>query len=194
MSVLAEAAYGLYGALRLLRFDKSGARYFLNDGGAAWRSFRALWLFVPLYAGFLLLLNGNRFESGGAVLHYLGIKVAVQLVIMFAYLLITFHLLELMKRAQRFPAFVAAYNWATVVQTFIAIVGTGLALSPGLGLEGGQVVQAVLGLFILAYAGMVVKSVLELDWIFAVGLVALDMFVTHMVGSLSDAVLASLRG
>ncbi|MFM2041867.1 MAG: hypothetical protein RLY86_443 [Pseudomonadota bacterium] len=192
MSFLRDAVYGLYGAGRLLRFDAAGASVFENSGEAATRSLRAFYLIIPLYAGFLILLNAGGAPDLGALLHVVTVKVTAQVVIILAYLLIVHQVLALMRLGDRFQAYVGAYNWATVVQIVIAAIGTGLALTPLLGDGGATVVQTVLALLLLAYSGYIARTVLGLDWIFAVGLVVLDMFVTGMVGVISDMMLRSV--
>ena len=192
MSFLRDAVYGLYGAGRLLRFDAAGAAVFENTGEAATRSLRAFYLIIPLYACFMILLKAAGAPSLGALMHVVAVKVTAQVVIILAYLLIVHQVLTLMRLGDRFQAYVGAYNWATVVQIAITAIVTGLALTPLLGAGGGMVLERVLTLLLLAYAGYIARTVLGLDWILAVGLVVLDMFVTGMVGVVSDLMLRSV--
>jgi len=189
MSLLRDATYGLYGAWRLLRFDGKGADYFENTGAAGWRSFRALWLFIPLYALFIALFLQRQGTGGTPVSTLVLLQLSTQMVTLFGYLLAVHHILDLMKLGDRYPAYVAAYNWGSVVQVVILVIGTGLAFTPGLGEGGSGLVQELVGVLLLVYSAVIARYVLDVGWIGAIGLVALDMFITNMVGLISAAIL-----
>lgn len=187
MSFVRDAAYGLYGALRLARFDRAGLRWIDGSDAGAWRSFQALWLLIPAYVVLLLLVGSSRPLLPGGVLHRLAGESVGEVVELGAYLLAARQVLVLTGSTANFPAYVAAYNWASVVQVVLLIL-VYLLLATGLVPQAlGSAIMTVVAVALLIYSGFIARTALDITIPAAAGFVLLDVIITVMVSGITDA-------
>lgn len=176
------------GALKLARFDASGAQVFGNSSAEAWFSFVAALLVAPMVVIWILLdgfgtpdempfLSSAIFEAMSYVVGWLLFPV------------IAWHMLVYLGRDDRYPRFVTAYNWTAVVQN-----GLFLVLHLILGAIGApDEARALMGVLILGYVLMygwfVARSVLDIEPGPAVMVVALDLVVALVWEGFSNNVI-----
>src|SRR5690606_11964754 len=125
MITLAEAVRGVYGAWRLVRFDRDAVRLFDGSVDAFWKSF---WAAAFVFPGevILRLLFATADTAEGAEAASPG-TTALMTVFIIAYVihwagfaLAMVYVSDMLDRFEKYLAYMTAHNWSSVVQ--IAIV------------------------------------------------------------------------
>lgn len=166
----------LTGALKLARFDASGAEAFGNSTAETWFSFVAALIVAPMVMMWIVI-DGFDSPEGTPFLTAISFEFLTYIVGWLLFPVIAFHLLVFMDRDDRYPRFVTAYNWTAVIQN-----GLFLLMHLVLGALGApDEARALLGVMMLAYVLMygwfVARTVLEIETGPAVTVVALDLVV-----------------
>jgi hypothetical protein len=120
LTITGEIASGIYGAWRLARGDVGGIGYFNATRQGFWRSFLAMAIVAPLFASVLLLIYEDAVDQYEPV-RFFSVHAIGYVTAWFLFPLIMFYVVQAIDRERRFFAFVAAYNWASVIQNFIYI-------------------------------------------------------------------------
>lgn len=120
MTITGEIASGIYGAWRLARGDVGGIGYFNATKQGFWRSFLAMVIVAPLFASVLLLIYEDAVDQYEPV-RFFSVHAIGYVTAWFLFPLIMFYVVQAIDRERRFFAFIAAYNWASVIQNFIYI-------------------------------------------------------------------------
>lgn len=184
MTAAASVAAGLQGALLLARGRAEGLQRVEPGERGAVRSFWAMALCLPL---FLLLrsLDWAVFGWPARPAHAVAVHVLAFATGWIGFLLLSHSLAAAQGRARRWPLFVAAWNWCSVVQY-------GLLLAASLPAVAGMppwLVQAVAlvgvgwALWLEWYA---TRLALDIGGLAAAGLVAVDVLVGVLVSGISD--------
>lgn len=142
-----DSAAGLAAALLLARGNLAGLRLVGRDNEAAYASFRAALLCLPVFVGIKLLgWSQNGVPAGGAVVAGLA-ELSAYALTWVAYALASKLLAEQAQVGRNWPHFLAAWNWTTVVQYALLVPVTliGALGAPGWMANG-------LGLGVLSYA------------------------------------------
>lgn len=185
MSFARDALYGLYGAWRLARFDAGGGACYDPAPEAALRSFRALWLVLPGSALLLLLQLGGSIPpvmlASRLVLEGLAMVVG-----MLAYLLVAYHALELAGLRGNFGRYAGAYNWSYVIQVAVLLVVNTVVDSGLPGAEAAEMLQFATFVWVIVYQWFIATAAAGIGRAGAVGLVAVDVFITVLVRNLTD--------
>ena len=176
-----EVAHGVAGAWRLARFDKSGLAFFDGTYEGAWRSFFACVLVAPGHA----IIIGLSLESGEDVVRSLAIGMVAYAVEVAFFPLLMRHVAHGLERLERWPLFVAAVNWSTIIQLayhLLALVAYELFPAP---LDH----VAALSLFglVLLYAWFVAKASLDIAGLQAAGIVSLNLVISIALSQLTRA-------
>lgn len=166
----------LTGALKLARFDASGAVAFGNSTAEAWFSFVAALIVAPMVIMWIAM-DGFSSPDGTPLLTSIMFEGLSYTVGWLLFPVIAFHLLVFMDRDDRYSRFITAYNWTAVIQN-----GLFLLMHLVLGAMGApDEARALLGVMMLAYVMMfgwfVARTVLEIETGPAVTVVALDLIV-----------------
>ncbi len=184
---LPQAAAALYGAWRLLRFDREGLQYFeAASAGAFWRSFFAAVLIAPGYAILVALHLAESDVAAGAVSTFT-IHVLAYVISWTAFPLVVHSVAQGLGRADHWVGFVIALNWSKVLQMAIYLPIALLAASGALGLNGPGL-ATLLGLTaILIYQWFVTRSALDITGPQAAGLTGLDVVLGITITAFADA-------
>lgn len=166
----------LTGALKLARFDASGAEVFGNSNAEAWFSFVAALIVAPMVIMWIAI-DGFGAPEGTPFLTAASFEVMSYVIGWLLFPVIAFHLLVFMNRDDRYARFITAYNWTAVIQN-----GLFLVMHLVLGAMGApDEARALLGVMMLTYVMMygwfVARTVLEIETGPAVTVVALDLIV-----------------
>lgn len=166
----------LTGALKLARFDASGAEAFGNSAAEAWFSFMAALIVAPMVIMWIAL-DGFDAPEGTPFLTALSFEFLTYIVGWLLFPVIAFQLLVFMGRDDRYARFLTAYNWTAVIQN-----GLFLLMHLVLGAFGApDEATALLGVMLLAYVMMfgwfVARTILEIESGAAVTVIALDLIV-----------------
>lgn len=192
MTIL-EATQGLFGAWRLLHFDRTGLQYFKTTTKAFWNSFWAAAVVLPADTIATLLLSTKEggtsltiSDSAHASLIYLEIY-AIQW-LLFPLVIATFA--ESILRTERFVLFVVASNWSNIVSA--AIILPAVAILAGQGLDtagwGAAVYMAATGIT-LVYSWFVARAALDAPPVAAVVVVLIQIFLAIVLWMIARALL-----
>jgi hypothetical protein len=182
-----EAAYGLYGAWRLLQRDPGGTAFFRTDAEGFWNSFFAAVLVAPGYA----VLVGLHLASGGATADWAStvlVHALTYAITWLAYPLAMYYITIGLQTPERWVPFVVALNWSKVIQLVIYLPLSLLAAA--LGPQGGALLTLIALAAVLVYQWYVTRTLLALDGLQAAGLTALDFVLGLFITSSADAALA----
>ncbi len=166
----------LAGALKLARFDQSGAEVFGNSAAEAWFSFIAAFLVAPMVVMWTVL-DGFAAPEETPLLTAIIFETLSYMIGWLLFPVVAFHLLVFMGKDDRYPRFINAYNWTAVIQNSLFLV-----MHLVLGAMGApEEARALLGMMMLSYVLMygwfVARTVLEIQTGPAVTVVALDLVV-----------------
>jgi hypothetical protein len=184
-----SSAAGLAAALLFARGRPEGLALLPNDLATARASFRAALICLPL---FLIMRVLSWWLRGGPEA---GIPVALVVELIgyslswTSFAVVSLFLAGQAKRAEQWPQFIAAWNWANVVQYVLLM---GLAIPAALGLPGWM--ANALGLAALGYAvwleWFVVRVALNVAGGTAAMFVITDLMLGLFIGGISSRILA----
>ncbi len=131
-----EAAHGVFGAWRLLHFDRSGLSHFRATPEGFWNSFWVVLIALPAEVIMSLLVLSALPEtapeaSPGRVILVFVFIFAVRWL---AYLAMIAEISEAILRREHFVTYAVAYNWSQVVR--IAILLPAVAIFAADGVDG----------------------------------------------------------
>ncbi len=166
---------GLQAALLFARGRTEGLRYLEPDQAGAARSFWALPLTMPAIVC-LRLMDWVQSTPPTHAGHLLGLDLMGFVVGWLAYAVLTYHVLQSIGVGDRWPRFVAAWNWCNVIENLLLVVGS----IPGL-LGAPAVIGEAVQLFAIGWALWIewfaIRQALETTVLVAVWLVVLDQAV-----------------
>lgn len=176
MTVLKDAEAALTGAVGIAMGDAGAIRHFPNSEPAFWRSFAAIAIVGPAS----LLIAALRPEAaatagplaqlGAVVVLWVGFPAAMAFVA------------RLLGLGARYPLFITAYNWSSVLVVALLFVPALL----GAGAPGG--LSAFLTLLLFAYAlwfsTFLARVALETTWPTAIGITLFDALLSLFVSGL----------
>jgi len=182
----AEISESLHGAYLLARSDTTGYARFTVTADGFWRSFTAIVLIAPFYFAYATIEREIALTAGadGAALaagsYFLERGIAL-LLDWFGFPLVMAVLAGVMGWGARYPLFVIAYNWSSVL--VIAFLSPPFFLH-GLGLIGAQVAvlfTLALTLAVIAYRWFIARTALEIGGLAAAGVVILDLALSLVI-------------
>ncbi len=185
----AELSRSIFGAWMLARFDRTGAVLFGNTFEAFWRSFWAAFVVFPAFA-LLLMLRSAHAEIAVGPFWAFFIQTTGYVVGWVAFPYVMFHVTRLFDCHAFYFRFIAAYNWAVVLQIALMLTVTALAASGFLPGSLGILLTAGAVIAILIYQGFIALVMLEVPAIGAVGIVVIDLVLSLVLQSWTDRLLA----
>ncbi|MCA8908251.1 MAG: hypothetical protein KDA49_16230 [Rhodospirillaceae bacterium] len=186
-----EALRSIYAAYRLARFDRNAVQYLDGTREAAIRSFWVAVILLPLWAINVVLLWVSV-DAPLSVVRLLTVKVLFYVVSWTAFPVLMALISFALYQGHRFALFLAAYNWAQLIQAallvpLIALAFFGLIPDP----LWQTLIFAYYG-FVLAYEVFLIRVTLTLGWGEAAGLGVLDIALAFMMHSMSDRMVLNL--
>jgi hypothetical protein len=173
----------IVGAWRLFTWDKDGLDYLDKSPQAAWVSCFLPLVVAPLLVTLLAHLRGDSVIP--TIVYITGYSLAL-LIAHFGYLLAMKYVTEWMDRpVDQWVGYMAAYNWATVIQFFILLIPIFLILGQIGGEQTGQSALLAGQLIIYPYLWFMVKVGLKLSWWAAILAVIADMLISDLIGGLT---------
>jgi hypothetical protein len=184
-----EAAYAIYGAWRLARFDAGGVQFFDNTVEAFWRSFYAALIALPGYGLLVLLRVAGTTDAGAPPMTVLVVESISYAAGWFAFPLAMFYVARTFDLTASYFRYIAAYNWAIVLQVTLLLgvtaVTASLPLAPGV----VQLVFLVASFAILAYQWFIARATLGIAAGAAAGIVALDLVLGLLINGYAARIL-----
>jgi hypothetical protein len=177
MISLREVVASLYGAWRLVCFDRGALGYFDATIEGLWRSFFAAVLLAPFNFLAIVLVRPEALPDD--LLHYGLAYLVVYALSWLAWPLVAVYLARALDRANALPLYLTAHNWlqapAMVFQLVVIILALGFFPAQTLAV-------ARLSFFaILVYEGFVAGLALRVDRIVAAGVVGAYFVITYML-------------
>ena len=171
--MFASVASGLQAALLFARGREDGLRYIDPDHASAARSFWALPVALPAVVCLTLI---NWVQAGGVPAqagHALGLDMMTFVLGWIGYAVLTFELVRYVGAADRWPRFIAAWNWCNVIENLLLVFGSIPALlgAPPIVAEASQLIAIGWALWIEWFA---IRLSLRSNGIVAAWLVVLD--------------------
>lgn len=178
----------LAGAVKLMRFDASGAEVFGNTPAEAWFSFTAALLVAPMVV-IWVFLDGFSTPPETPFIASTIFEVMTYVIGWLLFPVIVWHQLVFIGKDARYPKFITAYNWTAVVQN-----GLFLGMHLVLGAMGApDEARALMGMmmlgYVLMYGWFVARVVLEIETGPAVAVVVLDLVVALVWEAFSNNLL-----
>lgn len=182
-------ANGLAAALLFARGRPEGLALLGNDMGTALASFRAALICLPLFLVMRLMAWAMRGVPEAGLLLGLVTELIGYVLSWTVFALVSKSLAEQAQRGENWPQFIAAWNWANVVQYALLMA---LALPAALGMPTWLV--SVLGLGALGYAiwleWFVVRTALMVGGGTAAMFVVTDLMLGLFIGGISSRIMA----
>lgn len=175
-----EASQAIYGAWRLARLDPSGLDYFENTVEAFWRSFWAAAIALPAYALLLLIRLADAPITAGPLTVVL-VEAIGYVAGWTAFPLAMFYVTRMFDRGDRYCRYVAAYNWAVVLQVTLLLVITALGAT-GVPPDPLTKLLSLAGMLaILTYQWFIARAALDATTGGAAAIVMLDLVLGVML-------------
>lgn len=188
MNISGEIAAGIYGAWRLARGDGGGIGYFNATRQGFWRSFLAMAIVAPLYASVVVLMYENAVDQYEP-LRFFAVHAIGYVVAWFVFPLVMFYVVQQIDRQRRFFAFIAAYNWASVLQNFIYIPVIVVAQIGVLPPELIYLLVFVLKVLVFVYTWFIARAGLGITAMMAAAIAAGDFVLAGVMNWVIDAML-----
>lgn len=179
-----DTANSLFGAWRLLHFDRSGLQYFRVSNDAFWNSFWAAVIVVPgEVIGAILLATGEDAATLQAdPVHGLLVFIGIYAIVWLLFPLAMAGYLEAIQRGERFVLFVVAWNWARVVRMAIILPAVVVFAAEGTNTPGwGAAIYLGALAGTLVYAGFVGRAALDVPLRTAVIVVLIEIGVSTLL-------------
>lgn len=185
MPTLHEIVTSIYGACRLARFDPHGMSYFDTSIGGVWRSFFAAVLIAPFYA----LLLAIRFPLDGGEVDPLqfGLAEGLAYVISWvAYPVVMVSLTQMMGCWERYPAYLVAYNWSTVLQNAVFLPIGILGATGAIPADAASFLWLIALVVVLVYIWFIARTALGLPPFTCAAIVILDIALSFLISATAD--------
>jgi len=182
--VIRSMASGLQAAVLFARGRAEGLRYLEPDQAGAARSFWALPLALP--AAVCMQLT-DWLQSSGPPAHagqILGLDLMAFAVGWLAFAALTFELTRYIGAADRWPRFIAAWNWCNVIENLLLVLGTIPALlgAPAIIAEAAELFAIGWALWIEWFA---IRQSLQANPLASAWLVVLDQAIGLVLATLT---------
>lgn len=182
--------YGLVGALRLVRLDKTGAHIMLGGKEGFWASL--LWpmaLLAPLY-GLLSLLrfDPSRYENGW---RYLFVHGEIYILTWLLVPLLMIPICAVLNRRRQYLDFVIGYNWLLCLINLFQIILSLANASHMVGFNAAAALTLGLAGASALWIGLLAHDRLRIPFSAAIGIVILDLFLAVSVGLFRSYLLGS---
>lgn len=180
---MGSVASGLQAALLFARGREDGLRYIEPDRSGVARSFWALPLAMPAIVC-LTLINWVQGGVPAQAGHALGLDLMAFVLGWIGYAVVTYELVRYVGGADRWPCFIATWNWCNVVENLLLVFGSIPALlgAPAIVAEAAELFAIGWALWIEWFA---IRSSLRANWMVAAWLVVLDQAIGLTLATVS---------
>jgi hypothetical protein len=186
MLTLNEIARGVSGAVRLMKGDRSGLALLDRSRDGFWRSFLAALLLAPLYALYLMMMYDGATTASSDL--RVALAEALRYIIDWTlFPVVLLELVRLMDRSQRYIGSVVALNWANVPFLIVAVALSAFSRMVAPGLIGTVEIAVLAATLILVTR--ILRHALDLPWVPAAALAALNLWLSLMLGLIVNSVI-----
>ena len=183
-----EISRSVFGAWILARFNSNGINLFDNTVEGFWRSFWAAAIVLPAYA-FLLSLRYSGFTIGvGGGTSFI-VNCIAYVIGWTAFPFAMYYVAQMFDRGQWYFRYIAAYNWAIVLQILLLTLISLILTSGMIPASFGAMAIVITILFVLVYKGFIVRVALQTTLPGAATIVFLDVCLSLMLKGWTDRLL-----
>lgn len=176
MASIRDISIALYGAWRLASLDRAGAHFFENSPAAFWKSFNAAWLALPGYT-LLVLLGFTQHPVEAGAFHILSVELITYVIGWVAFPLVMVAFTDTVKADRNYFRFVAAWNWAIVLQAYLFLGVSAFTASGTVPESLGALISLVATFAIFFYQGFIARTMLDVTVPVAVLVVVIDFLI-----------------
>ena len=187
-----EISRSLFGAWILARFNANGLTLFENTVESFWRSFWAAAIVLPAYAILVTLRFSDATIGVGSGTAFFVHSIAY-VVDWMAFPFLMFYVTQMFDRNQWYCRYIAAYNWAVVLQMTLMLIVSLIAAGGLVPHSLGYWATAIVLVFILAYKGFIAHVALHATWGGAAAIVFMDFCLSLMLDGWSTRLLQLQR-
>ncbi len=188
MVPLRDVVSSLYGAYRLAHFDAKGMDFLDRTALGALRSFSAAVILAPAYLVLMLFRLGDD-AANASLSNFLVVESIAYVISWAAYPLIMDDLSRMLDCSDRYPAFISAYNWTSVLQMLIYLPAIAISESGVFVPAMGEALVFAATIAVLAYQWFVTQTALGVSSFTAAGLVIFDMALSMFISGAADSML-----
>ncbi len=178
---LQEISRALFGAWRLLHFDRHGLNYFDVSLQGFWQSFFAAVIVAPGYA-ILVMIHLGENPPGDHPVHHFLIEALAYTIIWLAFPVIAHWILETIGKADAFIILIIALNWAAVIELLIFLPIQAVSGSGAIPQSFGAALVLGTMLFLVVYEWFIARSALRINGMEAAGFIGCKLIIELMIG------------
>ena len=175
-----EAAVSIFGACQFAKFDRAALRYFDNTPDAFWKSLYAALFALPAYV-LLQLIRFSETPVNASDFRILCVESSGYVIGWVLFPLVMIPVADALNRFGHYYRFLAAWNWAIVLQLFLLLAVTALVSSETIPLQFTGLVSFLTVITILVYQGFIVVTALDVRPWAAFLIVSIDLILSLML-------------
>lgn len=175
-----QIAKSLYGAWRLARFDPDGLKFFDNTLEEFWRSFYAALVVAPMITVLVIIHLAEMKVSAGPVRIFM-VEAVTYVLDWMIFPFIALYIADFIGKGDRYLRYIAARNWAIVLQMVLFLVIALLSQTGALNPGPAVTLSIAATITILIYQGFITKVGLEVSNRAAAAIVFLDLIIGIML-------------
>jgi hypothetical protein len=175
-----ETGVAIFGAWRLARFDAGGLQFFENTVEAFWRSFYAALVVLPIYV-IMFLMRSRVAEITSGPFAVFVVESIAYVIAWTAFPLAMFYLARHLGRSKSYCRYIAAYNWAAVLQITLLVTVSVIVYTEIVPRGVSALLSMAAMIAIMSYQWFIARAALEVTPAVAVGIVLLDLFISILI-------------
>ncbi|MEI8393908.1 MAG: hypothetical protein WCF85_04170 [Rhodospirillaceae bacterium] len=188
MPTLREILFSLYGTWRLALMEASGLEFFDRSVAGAMRSFFAAILVLPAYILLLYIrLRSDDVSTAWSALFL--VEGSAYVISWCSYALIMSEISRFLDCSEKYPGFLCAYNWSSVLQMMVYLPAILISESGVVSPDAGSAIVFVATMIVLTYQWFITRVALDLTAYNALGLVMLDLVLSVFISGAADSLL-----
>ncbi len=190
-----ELAIGVYGAWRLLHFDRDAIQYFDSTIGGFWKSFYAALVVLPAVIVLRVLFLADNPDVAAAAG---SIRITLVFALDYVYQWVVFPLVMIniadgIGRSRQYTTFIVARNWSQVIQVAIILPAAFLFVLSGSEEAGfGRAVLIVAHMATWAYGWFIARTALDISGIAAALIVLAELVISVAISVMSELLIRAV--
>jgi hypothetical protein len=180
MITAVQISKSLYGAWRLARFDAGGLQYFDNTVEEFWRSFYAAAIVAPMIT-ILVVIHLAEMKVGAGPVRIFLVEAVTYALDWLIFPFIALYIADFIGKGDRYLRYIAARNWAVVLQMALFLFISLLSQAGVLGTGPAITFSVAATIAILIYQGFITRVALDVSIRASAAIVFLDLIIGIML-------------
>lgn len=190
-----DVVTGIYGAWRLLLFDRTAIRFFDSTIDGYWKSFYAAVIALPgVFILRVLFIDANPDLVSQAGTDRIAMVFALDYVYQWVlFPLFMVYLAEAIGRRRQYVTFIVARNWSQVIQIAIIIPPAVILLAGGSGDAGAAWLLLIAAHFVTwVYGWFIARNVLDISGMAAALIVFAELVISIVISLASELLISAV--